>query len=212
MTTQTIEIPTIIHVAELDSPSLLVEYLNLPSVRRGAEPSCDEVRPAWPEAGSGALSGLGDLGRAVRRSLRGDAGGSLQDELNRTMAACPVVHALDGEGRLTIAPTHDADAWCAPALKLALTCARLIAAGRWARIKQCAGCDCVFHDESRNGRRVWCSMETCGNRAKVGRWRGRRSRVGVDALDACCTMRGECRCGAERTRLSTRRADTGVKI
>lgn len=39
------------------------------------------------------------------------------------------------------------------------------------RIKMCPGTDCgwLFIDESRNGRRRWCSMETCGNRAKAAR-------------------------------------------
>ncbi|MER5639607.1 CGNR zinc finger domain-containing protein [Kitasatospora sp. NPDC002227] len=39
------------------------------------------------------------------------------------------------------------------------------------RIKQCAGPGCVLHflDTSQNGRRRWCSMATCGNRAKAAR-------------------------------------------
>ncbi len=37
------------------------------------------------------------------------------------------------------------------------------------RIRACAADDCrmVFHDESRTNNRRWCSMEHCGNRAKV---------------------------------------------
>ncbi len=37
-----------------------------------------------------------------------------------------------------------------------------------ARVRQCAGTDCgaLFVDASRPGRRRWCSMNTCGNRAK----------------------------------------------
>ncbi|MEM7238069.1 MAG: CGNR zinc finger domain-containing protein [Pseudomonadota bacterium] len=40
-----------------------------------------------------------------------------------------------------------------------------------ARLKTCPGTDCgwMFIDETKNGRRRWCSMETCGNRAKVAR-------------------------------------------
>ncbi|MBK8987281.1 MAG: ABATE domain-containing protein [Chloroflexi bacterium] len=40
------------------------------------------------------------------------------------------------------------------------------------RVGQCAnvrGCGWLFLDTSRNRRRRWCSMETCGNRAKVMR-------------------------------------------
>ncbi len=37
------------------------------------------------------------------------------------------------------------------------------------RIRECAASDCeiVFYDESRSNNRRWCSMQRCGNRAKV---------------------------------------------
>jgi predicted RNA-binding Zn ribbon-like protein len=37
------------------------------------------------------------------------------------------------------------------------------------RIRACAadGCDLIFYDESRSNNRRWCSMQRCGNRAKV---------------------------------------------
>ncbi len=39
------------------------------------------------------------------------------------------------------------------------------------RIKTCPGDNCgwMFVDETRNSRRTWCLMETCGNRAKAAR-------------------------------------------
>lgn len=39
------------------------------------------------------------------------------------------------------------------------------------RLKMCPGHDCgwLFVDETRNARRKWCTMETCGNRAKAAR-------------------------------------------
>lgn len=45
------------------------------------------------------------------------------------------------------------------------------------RIKRCPGQDCgwLFLDETKNGRRRWCSMETCGNRAKARRSYQRRT-------------------------------------
>lgn len=47
---------------------------------------------------------------------------------------------------------------------------------RAARLKQCEGsrCSLLFVDTSRSGRRRWCSMERCGNRAKVAAHRRRR--------------------------------------
>jgi predicted RNA-binding Zn ribbon-like protein len=46
---------------------------------------------------------------------------------------------------------------------------------RAARLKRCEGswCTLLFVDTSRSGRRRWCSMERCGNRAKVAAHRRR---------------------------------------
>jgi len=40
-----------------------------------------------------------------------------------------------------------------------------------ARVRECGGtaCNWLFLDESRNRSRRWCSMESCGNRAKARR-------------------------------------------
>ena len=48
------------------------------------------------------------------------------------------------------------------------------------RIRRCAAddCDLVFVDESRTGSRRWCSMQRCGNRAKV---RAHRARIAARA-------------------------------
>jgi predicted RNA-binding Zn ribbon-like protein len=44
------------------------------------------------------------------------------------------------------------------------------------RIRTCAADDCslLFVDESRAGRRRWCSMNTCGARAKMAHYRATR--------------------------------------
>jgi len=46
------------------------------------------------------------------------------------------------------------------------------------RVRECAADDCtlVFFDESRSNNRRWCSMQRCGNRAKVRAHRGRTTR------------------------------------
>jgi predicted RNA-binding Zn ribbon-like protein len=43
------------------------------------------------------------------------------------------------------------------------------------RIRECAAHECglIFYDESRSNNRRWCSMQRCGNRAKVRAHRGR---------------------------------------
>lgn len=46
------------------------------------------------------------------------------------------------------------------------------------RIRQCSAddCDLVYLDTSRSGNRRWCSMQRCGNRAKVRAHRARSAR------------------------------------
>jgi predicted RNA-binding Zn ribbon-like protein len=47
------------------------------------------------------------------------------------------------------------------------------------RIRECAADDCeiVFYDESRSNNRRWCSMQRCGNRAKVRKHRSKEREV-----------------------------------
>ncbi|MGZ4292279.1 MAG: CGNR zinc finger domain-containing protein [Gaiellaceae bacterium] len=47
--------------------------------------------------------------------------------------------------------------------------------GTWERMKACRADDCrwAFLDTSKNKSRAWCSMESCGNRAKVHAYRQR---------------------------------------
>jgi predicted RNA-binding Zn ribbon-like protein len=47
--------------------------------------------------------------------------------------------------------------------------------GVWERMKACKADDCrwAFLDTSKNRSRAWCSMESCGNRAKVHAYRRR---------------------------------------
>lgn len=48
--------------------------------------------------------------------------------------------------------------------------------GTFVHLKTCAdeGCRAVFYDRSKNHSGRWCSMEACGNRAKVRAWRERQ--------------------------------------
>ena len=47
--------------------------------------------------------------------------------------------------------------------------------GSWSRLKACQTCGWAFWDESRSRTGTWCSMQLCGNRAKVRRYRRRLS-------------------------------------
>lgn len=57
---------------------------------------------------------------------------------------------------------------------------RLLTADNTDRVRECAADDCalVFYDESRSTNRRWCSMQRCGNVAKVRAHRARQRLIG----------------------------------
>ena len=60
---------------------------------------------------------------------------------------------------------------------IALSAARIVTEANRTRIRQCASSNCMywFLDTSKSGRRRWCSMSRCGNRAKVAKHYRQRS-------------------------------------
>ena len=92
--------------------------------------------------------------------------------LNRVLEASrstvQLVH--DGE-RLTLVKLGTAPDSLAALSPIALAAATLLTEADRRRIRQCGSQRCVlwFLDTSKNGRRRWCSMATCGNRAKAAR-------------------------------------------
>lgn len=59
-----------------------------------------------------------------------------------------------------------------PLLAAAASAADLLTSDSIHRLRECAAPDCswLFLDSSRGGRRRWCDMSTCGNRAKARRY------------------------------------------
>jgi len=55
--------------------------------------------------------------------------------------------------------------------KVAISAAELLVNGEISKLRICdfSECDWVFLDTSKNGRRRWCQMDVCGNRAKARR-------------------------------------------
>jgi predicted RNA-binding Zn ribbon-like protein len=58
---------------------------------------------------------------------------------------------------------------------LAVAAVDLLRTGPLDRIRVCHDCRWLFLDTSRNGSRRWCSMNECGARAKMRRYRARRA-------------------------------------
>ncbi|MBA2489459.1 MAG: CGNR zinc finger domain-containing protein [Chloroflexi bacterium] len=84
-----------------------------------------------------------------------------------------MVPALDG---VSLDHRHDGDPVEGALARLAESIAREVSQGDPARLRICSNDDCrwVFHDPSPSGRRRWCDMSTCGNRAKAARYRERK--------------------------------------
>jgi predicted RNA-binding Zn ribbon-like protein len=65
-----------------------------------------------------------------------------------------------------------------PLSELAVAALDLLRSGRLDRLKACEGCPWLFLDTSRNGSRRWCSMDDCGSRSKMRRYRARLATAG----------------------------------
>jgi predicted RNA-binding Zn ribbon-like protein len=124
------------------------------------------------------MAAMRELRAAITRMAYGFAVGTRPlpadvDVLNAFAADAPLVRALHPEGgtRL-IEPTA-----AAALATLARDGVDLFGGRLAARIRVCAAEDCglLFVDASRPGRRRWCSMERCGNLAKVRGHRARRA-------------------------------------
>jgi len=63
---------------------------------------------------------------------------------------------------------------------IAQSAVKLLLESDLGRVKRCGGQDCgwLFFDQTKNGRRRWCEMSVCGNRAKQRRLRQRVLRAG----------------------------------
>jgi predicted RNA-binding Zn ribbon-like protein len=93
-------------------------------------------------------------------------------EINRHAARPPLAPRITGDREVGIAAASAAQVLSS----LARDAIDLFTGPNGDRIRMCAGdnCNLVFVDTSRPGRRRWCSMERCGNRAKVTAFRSRQ--------------------------------------
>ncbi|MCN9244126.1 CGNR zinc finger domain-containing protein [Streptomyces sp. RY43-2] len=117
--------------------------------------------------------------RALRESLRAaclaHAGHPPHREvtpLNVLLARAPLYVAVDErDGSARLAPVDEG-----PLLsRVAAAVAQALTAGTWLRLKACELPEChwAYYDRSPAGRGRWCSMSTCGARAKMRRYRAK---------------------------------------
>lgn len=93
----------------------------------------------------------------------------LNRALRSALAHMQVATTTNGFAWEWVESTDDFDQILWP---VARSAGELLVSGRLDRIRQCAddrGCGYLFVDTSRNASRRWCSMESCGNRAKAHR-------------------------------------------
>jgi hypothetical protein len=65
-----------------------------------------------------------------------------------------------------------------PLWPLAAAAVDLLRSGPLDRLKACEDCPWLFLDTSRNRSRRWCTMDDCGSRSKMRRYRARRATAG----------------------------------
>ena len=145
----------------------------------------DRLQQAWGKSAHArqTLEAMLELRENLRDAIlswerNGTRGRRLTDELNRLMAAHPMLNRLNTTRRI-----HGLELWFmrnqpedlfAP---LAYSAANLFAAADRHRVRKCEHCVLHFHDTSKKGTRRWCSMQLCGNRLKVAAYAARHRRA-----------------------------------
>jgi predicted RNA-binding Zn ribbon-like protein len=97
--------------------------------------------------------------------------------LNALLRRAPRLELVPGVRGVGVGHRHTEDDPTGEALARVIEpLVEAIAAGSTGRFRICAntGCRWVFEDTSRAGRRRWCDMSSCGNRAKVRRYRSKQ--------------------------------------
>ena len=133
--------------------------------------------------------------RSVRAALRDLAhavshGGSPDDaslaEINRTIASRERIELVRSPDGVSVGHSHVGDPLDDALARLAEPLVDEIQAGRSDRVRICANDTCrwIFYDESRAGRRRWCDMASCGNRAKAARHRARAKAAAAAPTDS----------------------------
>ena len=156
----------------MNRPDLCLEFVNTRFWRGQAEPTetlrAPEDLAGWTAANGGPRLGKPPARREFERALE------LRETLHRLFDAeaqdkTPAARDLAAQNEaLAAAPNRTALSLLAPVLWSA---GDLLADRKLERVRRCANPECgwLFLDDSRAGKRRWCSMQSCGNRAKARR-------------------------------------------
>lgn len=119
-----------------------------------------------------ALRLLAERG-AISEKPRWDALAEINRVLGRSAGTRRLEPKADGSFARSFVPVGDA--FSGLIIPLVESAADSLISGELGRVRRCgdAACMRVFFDGTRNGRRRWCDMASCGNRAKAARFRER---------------------------------------
>jgi predicted RNA-binding Zn ribbon-like protein len=147
--------------------------------REGADRARAQVttQPAAAERDLNRVHNVRQALREVAEAIaehRVPSSGAL-DVVNRALRARQIIELVASADGCSVDHRHVGDPVDDALARLAEPLVTELTAGHPERIRICASdtCDWVFYDTSRTGRRRWCDMATCGNRAKAARHRAR---------------------------------------
>ena len=107
---------------------------------------------------------------------RRPAAGSALREVNKALRATYVIELVPATDGVSLDHRHEGDPSSGALARLSEAIARELTQSDKDRLRICENDDCrwVFRDGSPAGRRKWCDMSSCGNRAKAARHRERQ--------------------------------------
>lgn len=126
------------------------------------------------------LAALRELREALRAACFAHAGGGLPPEraaaLARMLSGAPLVLRIAADGSAALRPADGLHGLAALTARIAAGIAEASADGHWQRLKACEAEDCrwAYYDRSPAGRGRWCTMASCGSRAKMRAYRARQ--------------------------------------
>jgi len=142
------------------------------SIRRRAQQQPAGAAAALVDARRvrGALRALAERGPVSER-IRAEGLAEINRVLGRSAGTRRVELRPDGTFIRAFVPVGDAFAGLV--IPIVESAADALILGELSRVRRCADprCQRVFFDNTKNGRRRWCDMATCGNRAKAARHR-----------------------------------------
>ncbi|MGI9077746.1 MAG: CGNR zinc finger domain-containing protein [Gemmatimonadaceae bacterium] len=161
----------------------LVKWLNAAAVLDSERSA--SIRRRAQQQPTGATAALADA-RRIRSALRllAERGAKSADvslntvaEINRVLGRSAGTRRLEGraDGAFVRSFVPVGDAFAGLMIPIVESAADALVFRELGRVRGCGDprCNRFFFDTTKNGRRRWCKMATCGNRAKAARHRER---------------------------------------